>query len=101
MAGKFDTPVIGSLFDSYFKSIGQLERYKQEYAKSNWSSIVGEKIARHTQPVSVDRGTLFVEVDNSAWLNELQFMKRDMITQLCHFLGGMYIKDINFVIWKR
>ncbi len=91
----------GALFDAYFKSIGQLEKFKQQMALTYWAALVGERVASHTQPVRCESGLLVVEVDSSAWMNQLQFMKREMVVQLNQYLKGNYVKDVKFVIARR
>ncbi len=88
---------IGNLFDDYFRSIGQLKRFKRQMAVTYWRNIVGERVASHTNATDCQNGILFIEVDSSAWLNELQFMKREIVSQLNRYLNGNYIKDAKFL----
>lgn len=96
-----DAEMVGSLFDAYFRSIGQLTRYKYELALNSWPSVVGQRVAAHTAPVRCDDGVLMVHVDSPAWHNELQYMKRDIVTRLNQNLGGMYIKELLFSVTQK
>ncbi|OQY26814.1 MAG: hypothetical protein B6244_12565 [Candidatus Cloacimonetes bacterium 4572_55] len=88
---------IGSLFEDYFRQIGMFQRYKQGQVLAYWEEVVGERVARHTTPTSCRDRILFVEVDSPTWMNELQYRKRDIVTQINRFLNGSFIKDIRFV----
>ncbi len=92
---------VGDIFDDYFRRIGQLERFKQQMAISHWESIVGERVSSHTKATRCQNGILFVEVDSPPWQNELQFMKREIVSQLNRFLKGNYITDLKFIVWSN
>ena len=38
-----------------------------------WSEVVGDRVAKRTRAVRFRDGTLFVEVDGAAWVNELMW----------------------------
>jgi len=61
-----------------------------------WEKGVGERIARVASPLSMRDGTLTVGVTNAPWLQELQLLKREIITRLNGLLGGRVIRDIFF-----
>lgn len=47
-----------------------------------WTEIVGERIASKTFPVSFTKGVLQVSTSTSSWANEMQFLKRQLITKI-------------------
>jgi len=47
-----------------------------------WRRAVGNEIKKHTKPYSIENGVLVVLVDNSAWMNELTFLKTEIIKKL-------------------
>ncbi len=61
-----------------------------------WDEVVGELIARHTQPESIKRRKLFVKVSSPAWLHELESMKRMIIERLNTEVRSEVIRDIHF-----
>jgi hypothetical protein len=63
-----------------------------------WDQALGETLARTTRPVAVHHGSLIVAVKDSAWLQELQFMKPEMIKKLNRVLGKGVIREIRFKI---
>jgi len=71
---------------------------KSEYLKiyKIWPAVVGEKIAENTCLESAKRGTLFVNVSNPAWMQELHFLKGMIIKKLEKKLGEGTIRDIRF-----
>jgi predicted nucleic acid-binding Zn ribbon protein len=61
-----------------------------------WAEIVGERIAHHARPTSVDRECLFVEVDDPVWQSQLFLMKNDILTKCQKY--RVFLKDIKFRI---
>ncbi len=48
-------------------------------AVQEWPGWVGPRIAGHSRAVDFRDGTLFVEVEGSAWMHELGFLKREIV----------------------
>lgn len=67
-------------------------------AVEDWPALVGPRLARHTRAVSFREGTLSVEVDGSAWMQELKFLKRDMIRRIGRHLGSDRVRDVRFIV---
>ena len=40
-----------------------------------WKSVVGELLAERSHPIKIQQNTLFVGVENSAWMQELLLLK--------------------------
>lgn len=74
-----------------------IEKKMKEYsALSHWPNVVGKKIADISQPLGIERGKLFVQVESAPWRNELTFMKPEIIQRMNHTLGNEVIIDIVF-----
>ena len=65
-----------------------------------WKEIVGETIALQTQPRSLRNQILFVDVSHSTWIQQLQFLKPQLLGKLNAFLGEPPIRDIRFKLGK-
>jgi predicted nucleic acid-binding Zn ribbon protein len=66
-------------------------------AVREWPDAVGPGLARRTRAVSFHEGTLLVEVEGSAWLHELNVLKRDLLRQLNRRLGAELVRDLSFI----
>lgn len=73
----------------------ELERYE---LFRNWSSLVGEEIAEHASPLRVERGIFWVEVVNSAWLQQLQYQKLFILEELNAQLKLSSLADVRLVL---
>ena len=63
-----------------------------------WRQSVGPQIATRTYPENIRRGTLFVKVATSVWMQQLQYMKKEIIEKMNRHQGGETIQNIRFVI---
>ncbi|QJW46282.1 DUF721 domain-containing protein [bacterium BFN5] len=84
------------ILPSTLKNLGIIKKYNIEWALLNWPKIVGEEIAAHAAPTSVQRGIMVVAVNNSVWCHHLSTMKEEMIHKLNTFIGEKQIIDIRF-----
>jgi predicted nucleic acid-binding Zn ribbon protein len=76
-----------------------LERPLQGWrAVDGWAEWVGARIARHTRAVGFRDGTLIVEVEGSAWMQELGFLKREIIRTLNERVGASVVQDVRFTV---
>ena len=53
-----------------------------------WRRAVGNEIKKHTKPYSIENGVLVVLVDNSAWMNELTFLKTEIMKKLNTYISS-------------
>jgi hypothetical protein len=65
-----------------------------------WNEIVGESVAEHSQPRSIRNQILFIDVAHPTWMQQLQFLKPTLLSQVNAFLGEPMIQDIRFKLGK-
>jgi len=63
-----------------------------------WDRVAGEKLAGHCQPVRINRGILYVEVDDPIWLAQVKYMKVNILNKITDALGNETIKDVRFYL---
>jgi predicted nucleic acid-binding Zn ribbon protein len=87
---------VGDLLPTVLKSIGLGQRLKEQEVLGIWAQVVGEEIAARTQPLRVERGVLYVRVDQSAWLQELHFMEKEILRKLKEKAPDVELVRIRF-----
>jgi len=65
-----------------------------------WKALMGETIALQTQPRAVRNRILFVDVSHPTWIQQLQFLKPQLIEKVNAFMGERFIEDIRFKLGK-
>ena len=62
-----------------------------------WISQMDPNIVAHAQPAGIRRGTLFVNVDSSVWLDEIvRYRRREILERLRNSFGRDLICRISF-----
>jgi len=59
-----------------------------------WDAAVGRQVAATARPVSFRDGILTVAVSSAPWMQQLTFLKRNMVDKLNEQLGRPLIRDI-------
>ena len=67
-------------------------------AVREWDEAVGPRVARHARAVAFRDGVLQVEVEGSAWMHELGFLKADLLRKINRHLGSRLVKNVRFVV---
>ncbi len=91
------TRTIGESLAEYFGRHGLVRRIRQASIVNDWVELVGEQVARVSEPDSVDKnGTLRVRVESAAWLQELQLMSPTIIRDMA--IKGKRVKRIHWML---
>lgn len=62
-----------------------------------WNQALDPTISAHAQPTGLRKGTLFVSVDSSVWLDEIvRYRRREILDRLRHSFGNELITKISF-----
>jgi predicted nucleic acid-binding Zn ribbon protein len=64
-----------------------------------WNSLIDPAVTAHAQPANLHKGTLFVNVDNNAWLSEIvRYRRKEILDRLQNSFGKTVIQKISFRI---
>lgn len=75
----------GGELKSLIRSLGLEEAFRLHLIKSSWSDIIGRPLGRHTSPVSLNKGELLIHASTNARLQDLSFLKAEIIDRLSTF----------------
>ena len=75
------------LVRAVLKRRGVIDDVRGHRLVTEWHKLVGERIAERAWPDRLEHGILSVRVANSAWLNELSFLKAALLKQIGDALG--------------
>lgn len=78
------------------QEVSLARKLAEQRAIQVWQDIVGDKVSAHTKPLTIQNKIFFVKVDNSAWSNELSFLKKDIIKSINEKVGMKIIRDVYF-----
>ena len=90
--------LLDKILKKVFRKLKKIGRFTQEEIGGFWVGAAGEDAGKHSRVVSIRRGVLFVNVDDSSWLYELTLKKKELKIALGEKLKGKVLKDIRFRI---
>ncbi len=75
------------------------EKQLEHYALfTRWPELVSGDLASYARPLKVERGVLWLEVDNSSWLQQFQYAKVELLDTLNRALSRSTLQDIRMVL---
>ena len=93
------TKTIADLMPAVVKNIGLDKKRADLEILKVWNHLIDPNIVKHAKPVNIAKGTLFVNVDNSAWLDEIvRYRRKEILRQLQTAFGQDAIQKISFRI---
>jgi len=91
---------IRSILEKTLKALEIDTQIKTHSIFISWKDIVGNSIALQTRPRFIRNQILFLDVSNSVWIQQLQFLKPTLLEKINNFLGETFIKEIRFRLGK-
>ncbi len=91
---------IAGLLPSLIRDKGWEKQFDLHSIFENWMDLVGQEISECAIPLKIEKGVLWLEVENSAWLQQLQYEKIDILDVLNNSLKLSALKDIKMVLPK-
>ena len=92
---------IGEILFSSFKGKGIAAKIEENSLMKLWPKAVGQQIVLQTQPDCLKNGTLFVQTTSSIWVQQLHFMKEEILQKLNELAGKITVKDIRFSVGHK
>jgi len=89
---------LSAVLSRALRRLGMEDELKGWQAVEEWPRLVGTRVACHTRAVGFKEGTLRVEVEGSAWMHELSFLKQDLIRRINQHLGSRLVRDVRFTL---
>ena len=89
---------VSEVLGGFLEKAGLRESVIRAEAVGEWEERVGEAIARVTRAQGVREATLIVEVRSSAWLMELNLMKKEILRRVNEGRKEALIEKIVFVL---
>lgn len=92
---------IGDVLLSVLKRKGLASKIEENILLKLWPKAVGPQIASKTKPDSFKNGILFVKTVSSVWVQQLHFVKQDILDKFNQLSGKQTIKEIRFLVGHR
>jgi hypothetical protein len=89
--------VVADVVPNVLKGLGLQRKQSELEIVKVWNNLMDPLVVAHAKPVGLAKGTLFVNVDSSAWLNEIvRYRRREILQRLQHSFGPDVVQKISF-----
>lgn len=89
---------IGSVVNKIFRAARNDADADMIQVWNVWKEVVGNAVAENARPAVFKGNLLLVHVSSSPWLQQLQFLKGDIIVRLNQALKQELVKEMKFKI---
>jgi len=92
---------LGRLLDGVLANMDMGARFREHLALLAWPQIAGGVVSAHARAEAVRDGVLIVAADTSAWAQELQMRRQQLLSRVAAQVGEGVIRDIHFQTGSR
>lgn len=97
IAAKDTARPLGELVNGVVGSLGLDRKRSEAEIGKVWNSIIDPTLTAHAQPTGIRKGTLFVSVDSSVWLDEIvRYRRKEILTRMQTCFGSETVQRISF-----
>ncbi len=90
-------PCLADLLERALPSSVRSRVYALPLVEKRWASVVGQEIARRSEPEALESGVLTVRVTDPAWGKMILKLQGRIVPALNRALGKGLVRRINFV----
>jgi hypothetical protein len=91
---------LGFILDSAFSQLGLSSKIKEYRIRKNWAAVVGKPLSRKTTPFRLKGKTIHISAENSAWLSEARYHKKEIIRRINEMTAEELVTEAVFSIGK-
>ena len=92
--GRSRPTTVGRLLESVFRGTPAEHRLREGKIWLVWDDAVGAQVAARARPARFADGVLTVTVASAPWMQQLTFLKKQLIAQVNARLGSDLVRDI-------
>jgi hypothetical protein len=91
-----EIPSLRRVLERSLRDLGLERRLKTEQLTTLWPEIVGPSVANISRPAQLRHGTLFIDVADHVWMQELKFQEGELIGRLNAALREPLVRRLFF-----
>lgn len=96
-----DPATLPQLLDTVLAGMGAPAADAIVAIHEGWSTIVGEELAGHADPLSIEDGCLRVGVDSAAWASHLRWSEREIVGRVDRLVGAGVVTSVSTRVVRR
>ncbi|MFH1046464.1 MAG: DUF721 domain-containing protein [Candidatus Omnitrophota bacterium] len=91
---------ISELVQKVVEQLARERKHKTRTLAGLWRNVAGKDLARHSRALGIKKGTLQVQVEDSAWLYQTNLKKDEILAALQKTKGYEQIQQLQLRIGK-
>lgn len=96
---KTGTEVLQGLFEDGKSPLS--EQFLRWKMWARWEEIVGSTMSKSTEPVGLQRGVLIIWVPHSTVMQQMMFLKENILLAVRKAFPQMNVKDVKFTLDRK
>lgn len=92
---------IESIMPDSLKELHIWELFQEQKLLHEWSKVVGNTISHNVKILSIKVPIVYVGVFNSAWMQQVNMQKRQIIQKINQFYGKELITDLKYKMYGQ
>ncbi len=85
---------VGAIIKQWLRENDLEGKFRESAVPGYWTEIVGETVASHSEVERIDKGRMFLRVDNATWRNELMLRREEIRESVNKRFGAEVVKEI-------
>lgn len=90
-----DPQTLSALAMQLAKGRGWSTKVAEGTVFGRWASVVGEDIASHAQPISLENGVLSIQAESTAWATQLRMFQSQILAKIAAAVGNGVVKQLR------
>ncbi|HET6732625.1 DUF721 family protein [Mycobacterium sp.] len=92
-----DPQTLGSLASDVARNRGWSGRVAEGSVFGRWPAVVGEQIAAHAAPTSLNEGVLTVSAESTAWATQLRMVQAQLLAKIAAAVGDGVVTSLRII----
>lgn len=92
-----DPQTLGSVASDVARNRGWSGRVAEGSVFGRWPAVVGEQIAAHAVPTSLNDGVLIVSAESTAWATQLRMVQAQLLAKIAAAVGDGVVTSLRIV----
>lgn len=92
-----DPQLLGSVTRDVARNRGWSGRVAEGSVFGRWTGVVGEQIAAHAAPTSLNDGVLTISAESTAWATQLRMVQAQLLAKIAAAVGDGVVNSLRIV----
>jgi predicted nucleic acid-binding Zn ribbon protein len=97
---------LGDVVGNLTQELGWTEPLARSEVIEAWPEVVGEEMAKHSSPMTIEEGALVIRCDSTAWATQLRLMRGQITTTIAERYPEAGVESVRVLApdapsWKR